>query len=290
MGLTFCSDLGRNSSGFFSNSSILTEDAVEEIPKYVRSKSSPKDLKMRLKPNLDIHCSNSMPQLYEHKSLKAICEHKQKHKHEHVPTLIEKMREHKQHPTNDFIEGEHQAELYMGAVQDDSIMQVTKTLEVANSIIEKGNDMSDELARQREVTSKANHDIHITEQEIHDTSFMLKGMMSIPGKITNIVRKKPKHKAYEQFLIEPSLIKPREKRVMSAPLPVTERITAEEKRKWLQGSVTQLSSAMDIIKSQQLDFKEELEHQEENLQDFGSNIDNIEEKIKHQTHLMKKIR
>jgi len=288
MGIAFCSELGRN-SGMFCNSTILTEEnTVEEIPKFVRSCSTSEDQINRSRPELG--CSHSMPQLFDHKSLKANDERKQKRKQKHVPSLMEIMQDRKQHRSNDFIEGEHQAKIYMDTVQDDSILQVTETLEVANSIIEKGNDMSEELARQRVVTSKANHDLDVTEHEIHDTNYMLKGMMSIPGKISNMVRKKPKHKPYGQFLSEPSLFKNCETRARSATSPLPSGQTAEEKQKWLQGSVSQLSSAMDIIKSQQLDFKEELELQEGDLEHFGRNIDNIEGKIKHQTHLMSGIR
>jgi len=274
----------------------MVEEA-EEIPEHGRRASAPG----LLKPTSPKHgraSAKSMPELYEHKSPKADGskpEHNEhnlsksdggrKHKHKHAPSLMDMVKNREKNP-DQFIEGEDQAELYMIEIQDNSIMHMTNTLNIANKMIEKENDVIDELARQREVTNIANHDIHIAEQEIEDTDYMLAGMTSFFSKL---VRKKPKNVAYDG-LNEKSLIKSNEKRDRLAPLPVAKYTAGQDKQDWLHGSVSQLSSAMDIIKGQQLDIRDELEHEEENLEKFGNNIDRIEKKIAKQTQVMKSIR
>jgi len=307
MGATWCTDLGSRSL-YFSRS-LMVADAGEnrEIGRRV---SAPELQTATLMPTFNRPSAKSMPDLLEHKPQKAYCakpelsehksqeadsskpelyEHKssksdvgRKHKHKHAPSLMDRLKDREKNPVDQFIEGEEEAEIYVDDIQKNSIMNMSETLNIANSMIEKENDVIDELKRQREVTSQANHDIHITEQEIEDTNYMLKGMQSY---VSKLVRKKPKIVAYDG-LNENSLIKTNKKRDRLAPLPVQKYVAGQDKQDWIQGSVTQLSSAMDIIKGQQLDIKDELEHQEENLEKFGNNIDRIEKKIKNQTHLM----
>jgi len=288
MGLTLCTELGKK-SGFYSHSSIaFSEEFVEdEIPEHRRWATMPEIQKTKLKPKNSAPGVQSMPQLFERKPLNP--DRGRKKKHKHVPSLMERLQENEKNPIDHFAEGEYQAELYMDAVQDDSILQVTNTLDIANSMIEKGNDVTDELERQRKVMHKANNDINITEQEINDTNYILNGMKSLTGKFSNLVWKKPKNKAQDMFDSVRVLNKTDQNRVKAAPLAVPARAPAEDKQKWLNQSVTTLCSAMDIIQVQQLDIKEELEHQEANMGKFGNNMDRVEEKIKNQTHLMQSI-
>jgi len=272
---------------------------AEESPEMFRRASAPGLLKPTLMPNNSRTSVKSMPELFKHKPPKAdgskpeLYEHKslksdggRKHKNKHIPSLMDRVKNRKKNPVNEFIDGEDQAEVYMDDVQNNSIMHMTNALNIANSMIEKENDVIVELERQREVTNKANHDIHVTEQEIEDTDYMLAGMTSFFSKL---MRKKPKNVPYDG-LNEKSLIKTNEKRDRLAPLPVAKYTDGQDKQDWLHGSVSQLSSAMDIIKGKQLAIRDELEHQEENLKKFGNNIDRIEGKITNQTHLMKSIR
>jgi len=186
------------------------------------------------------------------------------------------------------VEAEQRAKLYMNTLQDSSMQELTLTFKNAESMLEKGNEIHEEIQRQGEVVKQANRDIQATERDIHDTSHRLKGMKSLGGKFKNIFlhnHGSPEgvtiHESDDQFTM-----------VRSKTLPKTlpSYNTKMTKQQWINQGVDRLCDVLEEVEHRQEDIGQELEEQEKHFQCLDHNIDHIEHKIHHQTKIMSNIR
>jgi len=221
------------------------------------------------------------------------------HHHHHIsqPSLIEKMKERRAHPHDDFVnhvKGEHEAKKYMDALEDNSMAKVNEALQIVGSMVEKGNDTHEELKRQGEVVRQANRDIQDAEDDIDDTSHMLRGIRSVRGKLSNMVswRSKSQHDrtSFGHYDDHPEP-ESRFRRSVTMPksLPSYRSNSNQTKQDQIHGGLEQLSHGLEIVEQKQLEIRDEFEHQEKYLKQLDHNIDHIDNRIHDQTNLMKTI-
>jgi len=205
-------------------------------------------------------------------------------------SLAEKLQERRSNPNSydDFVEGEHEAKIYMNKIQDNSMQQLTETFKDVESILEKETDIQRELKRQGEVINEANLDACIAEKDIDDTSHRLKGMKSLGGKFINLVSGHPHHKPKvreSNHESENNIGRSSTQPIICLPSYSRDK----SKQEWLSQGVDQLCSLLDVVETRQKDIGNEIENQHENMKILDENIDHIEDKIGHQTNLMKSI-
>jgi len=206
-------------------------------------------------------------------------------------SLAEKIQERRKNPNSydDFVEGEHQAKMYINKIEDNSMKQLTETFETVGSMLEKETAIQNELKRQGEIVNQANRDVRAAEKDIDDTSHRLRGMRSLGGKVASLVSRRAHVKS------APASDSDHESE-NNFPPELTESMTSlpslqpnQSKQEWLCQGVGQLCSLLDVVETKQLDIGHELEKQHETMKILDENIDNIECKIGHQTNLMKSI-
>jgi len=187
--------------------------------------------------------------------------------------------------------GEREAKDYEDFVEEDTWHHLTDTLRIATSILQKGDDMSEELNRQVGVTSQANSDILACEEDLAEMGHMLKGMKSVKGKVSNMVFGKMHRLHTHGFRGDPGA-KYRRRRSQSMPSSLIKYRKSQEytRQQQIAGGLSQLNLTLDIIESQQLDIAEELEKQEGSLQEFNSNLSRMDDKIKSENDIMRSIR
>jgi len=289
-GICSCTDKKRPEKKCFHHESTSYESDTEEAEDLEKNRTRTKmqahtknrESKLR---GLQGEISRSLSSLFPKKLLKNNIVLNEKPPSQ-VPTFMDRIRDHSLNPHDDeFVQGELMAKSYMDSVEDNTIAQLDNTLMVANSIVEKGDNIIEELERQREVTRKANQDIHATEQEIHETTYILRGMQSMGGKLTNLIWKKPLDKACETLGCGNKKESHRTK-AMSLPIPQSSYKSAETKQERISEGVNQLNTAMDMIQKRQMDIRSEIEQQEEDMAEFSGNMDRMEMNILGQTQLM----
>jgi len=182
---------------------------------------------------------------------------------------------------------ECEAMQYCDALEEDTWIELKDTFQVAETIVQKGANIKEELARHDWVIHSANRDMHSTEQDINETSWRLKGMKSLSGKIGNLIwHKKPKAQAFTDFH------ESRDFRTAStsispySPYRSPKRTTQQQ----IKAGVVQLSITLDKVRSQQLAIADELQHQEEQFTEFDINMGRIHGKIHKQNDLMNSIK
>lgn len=190
-----------------------------------------------------------------------------------------------------FITGEREAKLYAEAVERDTLKHVGNTLRIAQGIVQKSDDITEELVRQGDVICTVNKDIHDTEQVVNQTNHTLKGMKSIRGKVGNMLwRKKPEVQAYEGFQDNRGS-KIKNRRCVSAPVQMQNDMSpGGTNQQQIKGGLTQLNLVMDTIKTRQMDITDEIKRQDKQLGAFSNNMGRTQEKIKVQTDLMSSMR
>jgi len=207
-------------------------------------------------------------------------------------SLHERMKHRSRSPKVDQA-GELQAEKYVRFVKNDTLKHLHHTVRVAGSIVQKGNDINEELDRQGRVLLKAENDISIAEYETDQASQTLKGMSSLTSKVrSSIRRKEPKLKASELSMDLLSgeiglcaLSRMSTCKTFSA-ITKSEEHTQEEQ---IKSGMGQLHQALDVIKMQQMDTARTLENQEGRLTSFEDKLVTTNNKIKCQSQIMKKI-
>jgi len=279
-----CSDKKRPKKKCFYHDSPSyesdTEKDLEENKTRTKMQKDTNNSNSKLR-GLQRRISGRMSSLYAKKSPKGNFVQNGKPQKQ-VLTLMDKIRDRASNPHDEFVEGEREAKSYMDSVEDNTIVQLDNTLMIVNSIVEKEDDIIEELERQGEVTRKANQDIYATEQEIHETTYILEGMQSMGGKLTNLIWKKPLDKAYETFGFWNQKGSRRTRRAVSLPTPRSYKCAGTKQERIREG-VKQLSTAMDIIQMREMDIKNELEHQEEDMAEFSGNMDRMEMEILSET-------
>jgi len=186
-----------------------------------------------------------------------------------------------------FIRGECEAMQYCDGLEKDTWMELKDTCQIAETIVQKGADIKEELARHDRVIHEANRDMHSTEQDINETSWRLKGMMSLSGKIGNLIwNRKPKAQAFSDFHESRGFRTSSTSLSPFSPYRSPKRTTQQQ----IKAGVVQLNMTLDKVRSQQLDIADELQHQEEQIKEFELNIGRIDGKILRQNDLMNSIK
>jgi len=190
---------------------------------------------------------------------------------------------------DEFVEEKHEARLYMHALQYSSMNELSVTYRNAESLLEKGNTIHEEVKRQGEVVKEVNRDAEATEKDIRDTSHRLKGMKSIRSKVKNIIWHK--RRSSRGVIIHESddqSANLRRSNTIPARLPsYDDKMTMQE---WINEGVDRLCHVLDEVEHRQEDISKELGEQEKHFQSLNDNIDHIEHKIHHQTKIMSRIR
>jgi len=198
-------------------------------------------------------------------------------------------------------EGELQAERYCKMVTDDSWKHLSHTLRTSASIVDKGNAINDELARQEVVLSKAENDIAFAEYEIDQATEKLKGMKSLKGKVSGMVWKKQPKLRKNEFSKEAgpscnvnlSLLdgdvglctfsKMRSTKVSGVSNDISE--DTEDVQVLMKAGIRQLHKTLDIITVQQMDTSLALD-QEDSLSMFENRMSKTQQKINCQTQMI----
>jgi len=206
-------------------------------------------------------------------------------------SLLAKITKRSINPFHDEFAGQKYAvSLYLhAAIEERTSLELSATYRNAGSLLEKGNEIHEELRRQGKIVKQANRDIEGTEKDISDTSHRLKGMKSLKGKFENTTWRKPGspqvtviHESDDECsnVRQCSNLPPR--------LPFNhDKVT---KQGLINEGVDRIWHVLDEVEHTQEDIGKELGKQEKNLQSLDHNIDHIEHKIKNQTKIMRNIR
>jgi len=193
-------------------------------------------------------------------------------------------------------EMEDNAKRYSKIVTEDSLKHLRHTIRIAGSIAEKGSDINNELARQERVLVGAERDAKIAEYETDEVTRTLKGMSSLRGKLTTVIRNKnPKLKVNSSRQMDINLINEEVSLVaisrMSNPkssIP-SKRVTEDTQVKELKEGFGHLNEALDVITIQQLDAAWALDRHEERLSVFEDQITTTHQKINSQSRIINQI-
>jgi len=199
-------------------------------------------------------------------------------------------------------EGELQAERYCKLVTDDTWKQLRNTLRTAGSIVDKGNAINDELARQELVLSTAANDIAFAEYEIDQATEKLKGMKSLKGKVSSMVWKKQPKLRVDEFRedadsfcnVDLSLLdedvglctfsKMRESKASSVSNDISE--DTEGTQVLMKAGIGQLHKTLDAITVQQMNTALALDQQDGRLSIFENRMSTTQQKINCQTQMI----
>jgi len=209
-------------------------------------------------------------------------------------SLAEKLQERRENPHsyNDFVEGEREAKMYMNKIEDNSMAQLTETIQSVESLLEKETDIQRELKRQGEVVKQANRDARAAEKDIDDTSHRLKGMRSLGGKMANLIFRNPHHNVNSAPACESNHDSENNfLRISAQPMvSLPSYSPTKSKQECISQGVEQLCSLLDVVEIKQLDIGKELEKQHETMEILDQNMDQLEDKIGQQTDLMKSMK
>jgi len=205
-------------------------------------------------------------------------------------SLRAKMSKRSSDPFHDeFVEEKRGVRLYMHALENSSMNELSLTFRNAESLLEKGNTIHEEVIRQGEIVKEANRDTEVIEKDVHNTSHRLKGMKSMRGKVKNIIWHK--HGSSNLVVVHESdneSANLRRCNTFPARLPsYDDKMTKQE---WINEGVDRLCYVLDEVEHRQEDISVELGEQEKHFQSLDHNIDHIEHKIQHQTKIMSTIR
>lgn len=202
------------------------------------------------------------------------------------PSLIRKIHERNSYPETpaSYFHGklDNEVKLYISALEDNSMTHINDANHIAQSMVEKGDAISTELVRQREVTKSANRKMLETEHEINQTGRVLKGM-SLHGKLANMMwGTRSSQKELDSFDDDGNRNKL--KRSMTLPANFSYQISpADTKQERIKGGVKQLIRTMDVLGEQQRGISDELESQEPHLRMMHENMGRVQNKMKRQT-------
>jgi len=208
-------------------------------------------------------------------------------------SLATKMKERRNNPNQrdefagEGIQEEQQAKVYMDAVQDNTVDQITETFQDLESIIQKEVLTMDELKRQAIVIQDANDDIHAADNDINETNHRLHGMISLGNKLANIMFRKPLHTKSPQVYDEGNEHRGWE-RSSTTPIKLPS-CRNENKSDWINKGVDKLLDLLEVVEYKEIDLGHELEKQEGAIQHLDENIEHIEDKIAQNTKLMSRM-
>jgi len=194
-------------------------------------------------------------------------------------------------------EGERSAQQYAKIVTDDTLKHIRHSVRLARSIVQKGEDINEELARQERVLCSAENDMSTVEYDTDITSQTLKGMTSLRGKIaTTIKRKKPKRKKIPLSEVNVDIMNGQfglcaSSRMVSreSSLPKITESLGHTPQQEIRSGIKHLHNALDDITVQQLDTAWALQRQEGRLSIFEGNLDRTHGNINQQRQMINKI-
>jgi len=195
------------------------------------------------------------------------------------PLFIQNYVERQNNPQSDFIrsvlQGEQQAEEHIQKLESDTASCLSSTFEFAETMVQIGNNINEELERNRRVIRSASCDLDASTCELH----MIRNIMG--SKFVDWVSMQPENK-----ICHGSRPKNRKRNYMrrrSSSLPGELPSSKLRRSIHLKKGITKISSALDTIKNQQLGMKERLIQEERTLKEFGQKIDRTDDEIKHQS-------
>jgi len=198
-------------------------------------------------------------------------------------------------------EGELQAKRYSKIVTDDTLGRLRDTICLASSIVDKGTDINDELARQERVLSTAENDIAIAEYETDQSTEKLKGMKSFKGKLASILWKKEPKLRINEFSKETRTFSDVNLNLLKGDVglcsfstmqtntaSISENNEDVEQVK-INAGIGQLHKTLDAITVQQVETLWALENQEGRLSVFENSVSTTQQKINCQTQMINSI-
>jgi len=191
-------------------------------------------------------------------------------------------------------EGELLAKQYSNMVRNDTLKHLNNTVRVADSIVQKGANINDELGRQERFLCTVDNDMSTIDYDTDLTARTLKGMTSLRGKISSTISKrKSKRKLnklnFDLMAGEGLCALSRISTTESLYSPTVTESSVYTPEQQIKTGLGQLNNALDVIKVQQLDTAWALQRQEGFLSVFEGKLDTTHEKINHQNSLMKNI-
>jgi len=211
-------------------------------------------------------------------------------RHSREPSLVQRL--HERHSCSSSPLGYYNndevfdAKSYMCTLEKDTLMSIKDANRIAQSMVQKGNDISSELVRQGAVTSSAYCNILNTEQEIHRTSYAL-NEMSVTGRFANrFLRRKSRQHELDAFDDEEEGGTLSRRKTL--PANFSYRCSSKDtKQQQIKDNVEQLIGAMDIIEDQQRGIAEELEYQKPHLRMINEHVGHVQVEITRQTTQMR---
>jgi len=195
------------------------------------------------------------------------------------PLFIQNYVERQNNPQSDFIrsvlQGEQEAQEHIVKLEGDTVSCLSNTFEYAESMIQIGNNINEELERNRRVIGSASCDLDASSCELD----MIRNIME--PKFVDWVSIQPENKICHGS--RPKNRKRNYTRRRSSSLPGELPSSKLRRSIHLKKGIAKISSALDTIKNQQLGMKERLIEEERTLKEFGQKIDQTDYEIKHQT-------
>jgi len=164
------------------------------------------------------------------------------------------------------------------ALEERRHMQLSNVIQMAESAVEKGNDVIDNLVAQREVIRKWKSDLEYSEELVDD----VKGIMTVSGKVKNMVSKTSGPEV--SFLEKP---RKRTRRSSLPDLLPSYFSTRRHSEHYLLG-VKKLSNVLDSLHKQHRDLHGELQDQEKYLAECSSDMDRLKGSIFQQSTIIKR--
>jgi len=193
-------------------------------------------------------------------------------------------------------EGEAQAEEYCKKVRGDTLKHLNRTVRMASSIVEKGTDINQELARQERVIFKAENDLSMAEYETDQATETLRGMSSLKGKLSSILRKKqPKMKVNPFSNMNMDLMDGESGLCAFSTMSHCQSISSSKvetngtQENQIKRGMGTLHQALDMMTIQQMDTAWALERQEGRLSVFENQMTTTQQKINRQSQMINKI-
>jgi len=176
---------------------------------------------------------------------------------------------------DDFLQNEHQAKFYIDHLRNVRLVNIRKICSLAGRMHKSGSAITEELARHREIIHTTTGNLHTTEQSLEDT----KEMISLRAELANRVRDNAANLIPDCSYLKKPI---RRKRSVSQPIILPSEMVDHS----FKGSVRHLIAHMDMLESQQLDIKEDLDRQERELNAVSNELDEVMDEVTDQTKLV----
>jgi len=197
-------------------------------------------------------------------------------------------------------EAELRAKRWCKMVTDDTVENLSHTVRIAGSIVEKGVAINNELARQGTLFSKAETDISLCKYETDQVTETLKGMRSLRSKLKKVIwKKEPKFKMdeFDSKTTPFSKVKldlfeqNRESCSLSTcKSPSLSKDTSEDvQQNQIKAGIGELHNALDIMAIQQMKVASALDTEEERLSMFEKQLTATNEKLTRQSRMIRRI-